>query len=94
MILELMDCGDLILLFGFPVYKVEVAELATNVRAQNAGGRLPWLLYPSLFQYIFVCMGLTHAEIVFGTNIELSVANLVLETNMCPFTELRMLYLV
>ena len=77
----------MILLFRFRVYKVEVAELATNVRAQNAGGRLPRLLYPSLLQYIFICMGLTHAEIIFGANIERLVKNIVLEIHMCPCTQ-------
>ena len=38
--LELLGRGDLILLFEFRVYKVEVAELAIDVRAQNTGGRL------------------------------------------------------
>ena len=68
----------MILLFGFLVYKVEVAELVTNVRPQNALGTLLWLLHQSLFQYVFVCIGLTNAEIAFGDNIELLEANIFL----------------
>ena len=90
---EFLDRGDIILPFGVPCLRGGGAERPTNVRAQNASGQMPRPLYPSLLQYIFVCMGLTHAEIVFGANIELLVANIVLETHMCLCTELRILYL-